>query len=60
MRFGFIGAVLALGALGLTAGPASQALAQTTPASSFTGTWTGEVDQPGHEASGMKGKLTVT
>jgi hypothetical protein len=50
MRLGFIGAVVALAAAGLAAGTASQALAQSTAAANFTGTWTGEVDQPGHEA----------
>jgi hypothetical protein len=50
MQLGFIGAAIGLVALGFAAGATSGALAQTTPASSFTGTWSGEVDQPGHEA----------
>ena len=50
MKLAFLGRMAAVAALGCAAAIGSQALAQTTPAASFIGTWSGEVDQPGHEA----------
>ena len=50
MRLAYVSAAMAVMALGLSAGTATQALAQATAAANFTGTWTGEVEQPGHES----------
>jgi hypothetical protein len=50
MKLTFLGGVAGVAAFGIAAALASQALAQATAAASFIGTWSGEVDQPGHEA----------